>query len=191
MAQFLQRKEDLHDTMNLITEGSFEEVYEKYWSEMYIFAYNIIRDRDGAKDLIQEVFITLLQRKQKEEIENIRAFLYQSVKYQIYHLIRHENVRLKTFQQSGYSDYDNATTELLEVKELQKQIDQSISSLPEKCRMVFQLKQEGHTAKAIALSTGLSKRTVEHQIYIAVKKLRYTLGNLITLLIISLSLLLP
>lgn len=162
---------------------SFEEFYREHWSALYLFAYNILRDQDLAKDVVQEVFIPLINNAKREEIKHARSFLLQAVKYQIYALIRAEKVRLKAFEQLQFSDYDNSTNDFLQEKELRQQIDQSVNSLPDKCQMIFTLKQEGHTAKAIASITGLSQRTVEHQLYIATKKLRYSLQGVISLLL--------
>jgi RNA polymerase sigma-70 factor (family 1) len=173
------------------SEVLFEDIYKKYWSELYLFAYNMLRDPDLAKDVVQEVFVPLVSRRKQEEILDIRSFLIQAVKYQIYMLIRSEKVKLKAFEQLNVSDYDNSTNELLSSNELRQQIEQSVNSLPGQCRTIFSLKQEGHTARTIAAMTGLSQRTVEHQLYIAVKKLRFKLQDIISIVLVFCSFLLP
>lgn len=162
---------------------SFEEIYREYWSEIYLFAYNMLRDRDLAKDIVQEVFIPLINKEKRQKVQHFRAFLIQSVKFQIYTLVRSERVRLKAFEQLKLSEYDNSTDELLRERELSKQIELSVGSLPDKCRTIFKFKQEGHNAKAIAALTGNSQRTVEHQLYIASKKLRSSLENVVSLVL--------
>jgi RNA polymerase sigma factor (sigma-70 family) len=185
-----RKKEILLPETVVSNEVSFEEFYHEHWSALYLFAYNILRDQDIAKDVVQEVFIPLINNATRQEIKHARSFLVQAVKYQIYALVRAEKVRLKAFEQLQFSDYDNSTNDFLREKELRQQIDQSVNSLPDKCQTIFTLKQEGHTAKAIAAITGLSQRTVEHQLYIATKKLRYALQGTISLLL-SLSLFFP
>lgn len=167
------------------TKLSFEQMYHKHWSELYLFAYNLLGDPELAKDVVQEVFIPLIGEEKRDTIQHVRAYLFQSVKYQIYTLVRNEKVRLKAFEQLDFSEQDNSTDELLRERELQQQFELSVSRLPDKCRKIFTLKQDGHTAKTIASLTGTSQRTVEHQLYIALKKLRCSLQNMISLLLIA------
>lgn len=169
---------------------SFEELYDKYWSDIYLFAYSLLRDKDLAKDVVQEVFIPLISTEKREKIQQPRPFLMQAVKYQVYTLVRAEKVRLKAFEYLDRPEYDNSTEELLQEKELQQQLELSVGSLPDKCRTIFKFKQDGLTAKAIAALTGNSQRTVEHQLYIATKKLRCSLQDIISLVLVTVSFLL-
>jgi len=187
----IEQNKDLDKQPGGESEVLFEDIYRKYWSELYLFAYNMLQDQDLAKDVVQEVFLPLVNRRKQEEIQNMRSFLIQAVKYQVYMLIRSEKVKLKAFEQLNFSDYDNSTNELLSENELRRQIEQSVNSLPGKCRTIFSLKQEGHTARAIAAMTGLSQRTVEHQLYIAVKKLRFKLQDIISIVLVLCSFFLP
>ena len=62
---------------------------------------------------------------------------------------------------------------------LQEKVNQIINQdLPERCRMIFILsRMEGYTNPEIAKILGLSIRTVENQIYRALKILRAKLEN--------------
>lgn len=169
---------------------AFEDIYRAYWSDLYLFSYNLLRDRDHAKDIVQEVFIALLRNESRADIKDIRAYLFQAVKFQVYKLVRSEKVKLQAFEQLNLTEYDDSTNEQLQEKELRRQMEKSIVNLPEKCRDIFALKQQGYTAKKIAMLTGVSQRTVEHQIYLAVKKLRVSLSNIISLSLFAVNFLL-
>lgn len=179
----------MSDTVNTSTTNktaqvnvnSFEDIYRAYWSDLFLFSYNLLRDRDHAKDVVQEVFISLLRNENREQIQDIRAYLFQAVKFQVYKMVRAEKVKLQAFDQLTVADYDDSTNEQLLEKELRQQMEKSIVNLPDKCRDIFELRQQGYTAKKIASITGVSQRTVEHQIYLAVKKLRVSLSNIISL----------
>jgi len=182
-------KYNFKSNVNSLPE-SFEDIYRAHWSELYLFSYNLLRDQDHAKDVVQEVFISFLKKDNKAGIDNVRAYLFQAVKFQVYKLVRSEKVKLQAFEQMNLSDYDNSTNEYLAEKELRLQIEKSIIELPDKCRTIYTLKQQGHNAKKIASLTGVSQRTVEHQIYLAVKKLRLSISNTISLFFFVMSFLL-
>jgi len=38
---------------------AFEHIYNKYWSKLYLSAYNILRERQAAEDITQEVLVNL------------------------------------------------------------------------------------------------------------------------------------
>jgi RNA polymerase sigma factor (sigma-70 family) len=167
-----------------LNAGSFEGIYNKYWSEVYLYSYNVLRDREAAKDVAQEVFLSFLQKQEGLQIQNLRAFLLQCVKFQIYNLVRADQVKLRAFEQLNPIAFENSTVLKLEAKELDGQIREATHKLPEQCRVIFELKQDGHTAKINAEMTVLSHRTVETQIYLAVKKLRISLNHLLSVLVV-------
>ncbi|MCG8311167.1 MAG: RagB/SusD family nutrient uptake outer membrane protein, partial [Cytophagales bacterium] len=45
-----------------------------YWSDLYIYAFNILKVRDVCEDIVQEVFIDLWQKTTGQPIDNPRAF---------------------------------------------------------------------------------------------------------------------
>jgi RNA polymerase sigma-70 factor (ECF subfamily) len=74
-------------------------------------------------------------------------------------------------------------------KELAEQIRQAIDTLPEKCKLVFEMSRfEYLKNKEIAERLNISQNTVERHITIALEKLRkslgYTIGIIILLLIV-------
>jgi RNA polymerase sigma-70 factor (ECF subfamily) len=38
---------------------AFDEIYERYWSKLYAYAYNRLRDKETCEEIIQEVFVSL------------------------------------------------------------------------------------------------------------------------------------
>lgn len=43
---------------------AFEEVYERYWKRLYVYAYKIYEDEAICEDIVQEVFISLWEKPQ-------------------------------------------------------------------------------------------------------------------------------
>jgi RNA polymerase sigma-70 factor (ECF subfamily) len=71
----------------------------------------------------------------------------------------------------------------LETAELEQRIELAIQSLPEKCRMVFELnRMEGLKYAQIAEKMGISIKTVEAQMSKALSVLREHLGEFLMLI---------
>jgi RNA polymerase sigma-70 factor (ECF subfamily) len=64
----------------------------------------------------------------------------------------------------------------VEEKELHAQIDEIVSRLPEKCRVIYKLSREEYLPhKEIADRLHISTKTVENQLTIALRRLRGSL----------------
>ena len=59
-------------------------IYNKFWKELYIVAYRRLRSEQDVEDLLQDLFISLLDGNIKLENEYfIRAFLHKRLKSRI------------------------------------------------------------------------------------------------------------
>jgi RNA polymerase sigma-70 factor (ECF subfamily) len=68
----------------------------------------------------------------------------------------------------------------LQGRELGEAIAKAIESLPPACRVIFSLSRNaGFTTAEISEQLGISKKTVQAQIAIAIRKIREQLGGLI------------
>ncbi len=136
----------------------------------------MLRDGTASADLIQDIFSWFWEKRQTLEVEHLRAYLKAAVKFKIANYIRSGKIRESFFEEVSLNHPINApvnTDELVEIKELKAIIQKAINELPEKCRQIFLLKREqGLNNFQIAEQLGLSVKTVENQITIALKRIR-------------------
>lgn len=165
---------------------AFENIYKKYWSRLFIAAYNLLRSREAAEDIVQEVLVQLWMKKDKQEIGCLNAFLYAAVRYKVFDAIRSGKARQQLACQVTTPLAANAAEDGLAEKELKKLLQQHIASLPEKCREIFILSRHAHlSTKEIAALLGVAPKTVENQLTIAIRRLRASLRkHLYTLFIL-------
>ncbi len=160
-------------------ESAFAVIYDRHWSVLYRLAWRILENHDGAKDVVQEVFISLFENISKREITNLKAYLLQSIKYQCFMQLRSGKISAKHIERMENIVISNVVDEELEAKELSRVLDQQIASLPEKCREVFYLSRfEDLTNKKIAERLKISQKTVENQITKALKTLKMSVDKL-------------
>jgi RNA polymerase sigma-70 factor, ECF subfamily len=158
----------------------FEEVYKSHYKMLRNAAQNIIGDHDASHDVVQEVFLKLWnKRNELDYILNIKAYLFKSVVNTSLTYI--ENNKSKTSLPELRLEASNTSDSKVLAKELEQKIQLALDALPPKCKAIFVLSRfEGLKNKEIAEVLGLSLKTVENQMGIALKKMRDDLRPYLT-----------
>ncbi len=154
---------------------AFELVYERYWKELYRLALRILQDEAKAEDVVQEVFVSFYEHGGGRQIDSLKAYLYQSVKYQCFMQLRAGRISEKHLERMNKVIFANIVEDEFEAQEMEQMLQKVISALPEKCREVFYLSRfQLLSNKTIAAQLNISPKTVENQITKALKVLRTT-----------------
>ncbi|MXN92341.1 RNA polymerase sigma-70 factor [Flavobacterium sp. Sd200] len=158
-------------------EGAFTVIYKKNWEIMYLAAYNLVKDKSVSEDIVQEVFVSLWQRRAKLEIKvSIKSYLYTSTIYKVYDHLKKNKKLLKQELFDNNIEAANPETKLMH-EELIHYLDTVVDSLPAKCKEVYKLSRENMLSnKEIADHLDISQRTVEGHISKALKILKESLG---------------
>jgi len=165
-------------------KGAFEEIYNKYWSRLYLSAYNLLRDREAAEDIVQEIMVQLWVRRATIVIDSLPSYLYQAVRFQVFKCIRKAKVFHLSLQEVEDIATENNIETNLAVKDIYEKLDMGIAGLPERCRRVFTLsRKEQLSTKEIAAMLNITPKTVENQLTIAIRRLRSTIGHLFLILV--------
>ena len=169
--------------VELIKDGdqtAFNELYKRHWSTLYVGAFNICQDEEASKDICQEVFIWLWEKRETISIQSsVKVYLASAVKYKVLNFIRKGKVREDFFEKLKKAPENYLIEDSIEIKELQAIIKESVDQLPERCGEVFKLSRDEYFSnKEIAFILHISERTVENQISIALKKLRRSLSKI-------------
>lgn len=162
---------------------AFTEIYHRYSKDLYLIAWNATRNREKAEDIVQDVFVSLWQRRLKVEITVLKSWLFQATRFQV----------LKAFRQdkadAGFlARLVNATKVIYEndpaaFKEFQELIPAVFASLPNDQQEIFRLhREEQLTYREIAEKLGISVKTVEKKMSLALRHLRLGLDQTITVL---------
>jgi len=161
---------------NLVENISFEWIYNKYQQRLIQFVVRIMNSNVFAEDIVQDVFIGLLQQEIYFISESsIVSYIYRSVYNKCIDKIRRKQMA-QQYEEAYYNKYkslsDNTNSEL-NLKELTSIVEKRIDNLPPKCRMIFSMKYRSEQSNPeISEQLGLSIKTVENQVFIARSTLR-------------------
>lgn len=172
----------------------FEMLYKEMQPRLFAFARKFTNDPDSARDLVQEVFIDLWDKIADLQINSsVRAYLFSMVHNKCLNQIRSQKVHDKYASYTEiklkeselfYFDANEAVHSSIFLKDIQQILDKGINQLPEGCREVFKMSRlEGLENKQIAEKLDLSVRTVENQIYRALRVLKESLSDYLMLFI--------
>ena len=158
---------------------AFDNLYTRHWAEMYKSAFFILKEQDACKDIVQDIFVWLWEHRQVLEIHTLKSYLKAAVKFKVANYIRSQKIRKSFFEElADYSPSAMVTNseEMAEINELKAIIHLAIIELPDKCREIFRLSREEHLSnREIADRLGISVKTVENQMTIALSRIRRTL----------------
>lgn len=158
---------------------AFEVLFNRHWRSFFIVARRILEDEQRAEDAIQEAFVSLYENATKREINHVRSYLYQAVKYQCFMQLRAGKISAKHLMRLRIVYSANDVEEYMNASELEHILNHRIEALPDKCREIFYLSRyELLSNKKIAEQLKISQKTVEHQLTKALKTLRLTLDKI-------------
>lgn len=156
-------------------------LFEQYAAGLLGYACKFV-SRETAEDIIQDVFIQLHRQAASLEIKHsIRNYLFRAVHNRCLDQLKHDMVHKRyvnqalaelRLQELAWYDPSSGQESLL-MKGEEGSIWQAIEQLPPKCREIVKMRyQEGLKTREISDAMGISSRTVETQLYKALKLLK-------------------
>jgi RNA polymerase sigma-70 factor (family 1) len=176
------------ETLQLLVNGedsAFTEIYNRYWRKLIALAYSHTKDKFLAEEIVQEVFLSLWNRKDTVKIESLSSYLATAIKFSVFKSVYNTNRRSKIIEKLSFHSSPDLPEEIVHAKFLQEYLNGIIEELPEKCRIVYlQSRQQGLSIKEIALEMSISEKTVEAHLTKALKVLRVSLKQFLIALFI-------
>jgi RNA polymerase sigma-70 factor (family 1) len=153
--------------------SALKEIFNKYHIHLFGIAMGVLRDEDTAKDIIQEVFIDLWNRRHGSDIQTLSHYLARAVKFQVLKHIRDCKNRDRHIQIMEDIQFVNQTEELINVEALESSLRHAVDQLPPRCKEVFVLSRyENLSHKEISQRLNISPKTIEIQITKALSLVR-------------------
>lgn len=155
---------------------AFYALYMRYADSLVEFLSKLLRSREEAKEITQEVFAYIWERH--EDITSdmkFRSYMYSMARNMALNLLRHKKVERKYYDEEVRTPQDFGITaeEILSSKEFRNVIEIALNGMPPQRRKVFELSRyEGKTHDEIAAMLGISPTTVRKHIQLALRELR-------------------
>ena len=178
----LQKFKDDPEALLQLTEGNLDAyrfLFDHHFSDLCNFLLIYLHSKDLAEDIALEIFTFIWEKRKTLQIKaNFKSFLFAAAKNEAITLYKREHQKMFTQIENVESliPNDSSSQFTLENNELRDLINEAIIRIPEKSRQVYLMAwEENMSYNEIAVQLGLSTKTIENHIGIALRKLRESL----------------
>lgn len=166
-------------------EKSFSYFFEAHWDEMYSVSYRHLQDEDLAKDIVQETFIHLWERRHLININypSLKPYLLKAVKNKIFNYFTSEKARKQILDQvllrmQVFIDEQDYTFK--DYQNMENKLDTSIAKLPSMIKAVYILRADNTSISEIAEKLNIAEQTVKNYLTEARIRLKADLKQQVT-----------
>ena len=154
-----------------MTTSELEILFKTHYAAMFRLAMSLLYDEDESKDVVSDVFASLLGGGLAIRSDNARGFLLTCVRNSCINVIRHKQMRerfMKLYSNSAEPLADGPDDSLT-LNELREYIDNNLPPLP---RRIFTLRYlHDMTCQQVAETVGVSRVTVHHHLSQSMEKI--------------------
>ncbi|NMC39770.1 MAG: RNA polymerase sigma-70 factor [Bacteroidales bacterium] len=158
---------------------AFRILYNRYSDRLYRFSLKHTGNADEARDVVQTVFINVWEHRTSLNPEGqVKSYIYRiTVNILInYFKKRSQHFRVIESLKKNDQSLSDMTYEQIFFKDLETTITAIVKTLPQERQRIFNMSHnDGLSHQEIAEKLDISVRTVENQIYRAVKEIRLIL----------------
>jgi RNA polymerase sigma-70 factor (family 1) len=161
-------------------QKAFRKLFDLFWGPMFLNARSIVSNADIAKDIVQNIWVDLWQKREHLEIRNFEPYIFRAVNNGCFKHLRDnkfDTIQLEVITSLHLTSKSNVENQH-DLEETQIVIEKSLNQMTPRCQQVFRLsRMEEVSNEEISLRLGISKRSVENQISLALKSIKHNLSN--------------
>ena len=160
-------------------QKAFKEFYHLYYKRLCQFAFLFLHSKELSEEAVSDVFLNVwIKREQLIPDRNIRSFLYAAVRHRAIDYLRTQSIHPKeniSVYELEMESPEPSVDDMMEREQFRKLLQRSFDQLPERCRMIARMHFNDQLQyKEIAEILGISRKTAEAQIAIAIHKIKET-----------------
>ena len=167
----------LQSQVALDNTHAFRQIFDALFSNLTKFSFSFVHSKEAATEIVDELFVQLwIKREDIMKINDLRVYLYTATKNASLNYIS------KKAQQIETEPYENLQVQMTDLvspeqimitKEMLQKIKEVIDSLPPRCKLIFKfVREDGLSYSEVAEILGLSIKTIDAQMVIAVSRIR-------------------
>ena len=155
---------------------AFEEVFLTYFDKVKYLLTGLLRSESDAEELAQDIFVKLwINRQSIDPSKAFSTYIYTIARNTALNYLKHKLVE-ENFRNS-LNDLDveeaDSSDEILFAKEISLLVEMTVCRMPIQRRKIYQMSREkGISNNEIAEELGISKKTVENQISLALQEIK-------------------
>jgi len=168
-----------HELLERLRQGdepAFNLLYKAYSKPLYLRIMRMVKNKDTADELLQELFIKLWNSREKiDSQKSFQSYMYTIAQHMVYNYFRkvvRNEALINSLLQDAADHYLSSDT-LLEDKQTAQLLQDAIDQLSPQRKQVFNLcKVEGKSYEEAARIMGISTATVNSHMTRAIQSIK-------------------
>ncbi|MBP3842381.1 MAG: sigma-70 family RNA polymerase sigma factor [Prevotella sp.] len=157
-----------------MTRKEVENLFKTHYTQMYHLALTLLFDEAESKDVVSDVFASLISGRTMMRTDNAKAFLLASVHHRCLNVLQHKQVQERfarlLIEDTDTLVSDNIVEEQIQMEELMHYVRENLSPMEQN---VFRLRYlKGMTCQEVADALNVSRQTVHTHLKLSVEKIR-------------------
>ena len=158
------------------SHDAFKRLFMNYFPKVKYFIEHLVKSEIIAEELAQDVFMKIWERRERlVTLESFNSYVYRMAKNAALNHLRH-----KYIEESYLEDYEGESERTIEgdlyAREMELLEKLTVGRMPKKRKAIYEMsRREGLSNDEIAIRMGISKKTVENHLNLALKEIRKTL----------------
>jgi len=158
----------------MVTTEEYNKSVKSYYNNLYRFLTKFIWDKQMVKDIIQDCYLKLWERKKNIDDKKIKSWLFTTAHNAMIDYVKKKQKNIITYQETLIEIPIQPET-----KELKEIIDKALLLLPEIQRSIILLRDlEGYDYNEIGTILSLSESQVKVYLFRARKSLKDKLKDM-------------
>ena len=168
-------------------QSAFNLLFGRYWVKLYKTAFYNTRNEEESEEIVNDIFVSIWNRRKELDIISFSAFMQTSVRFQISK--RRKTAKLKlvyvgdlpTGNLTEYNDGERRVS----ARDFNAEMNEYLYQLPKRCQEIYELSRvDCLSNQQIADKLNISKRSVENQLSVALKHLKSCLKHAMFMLLL-------
>lgn len=155
-------------------EWAFNELYQRYSQRILYFMYKMLKqDEAKAQDLLQDVFLKIVETPQKFDANrNFKTWIFTVAANHCKNYFRKQKSNIVAMESNFVGEAMNEQQEVINTAAFQEKLNRALNDLPNQYKEAFMLKyKEGLSLQEIALVMDCPLGTVKSRLSSATKLL--------------------
>jgi RNA polymerase sigma-70 factor (family 1) len=156
-------------------ESALWELHTHYFHRLFRFVYTLTGNKETTEEVVNDTFMGLWQKRHLlQNVSSPEVYIFICARNKALKQIKKETLYASLLDNLYDADcvIERTPHDILISSEIHRRINEAIAALPPQCKLIFSLVKENNLKyREVAKLLGLSEKTIENQMGIALKKL--------------------
>lgn len=156
-------------------ESALWDLHTNYFHRLFRFVFTLIGNKEVTEEVVNDTFLGLWQKKHLlQNVSSPEVYIFICARNKAFKQIKKQNIYTSLLDNLHDVDcvIERTPHDIMISSEIQRRINEAIAALPPQCKLIFSLVKENNLKyREVARLLGLSEKTIENQMGIALKKL--------------------